>query len=123
MIKKCQRMLFEGDEIKKRMDVVGEEGTSTADFLIYLKAEFLDSVYLQQNAFDVADAANTLERQCNTMLKVNKVLDKKFELTNKDEARNLFFELTALFKNWNSSPWESVDFEKYEARITEFLGE
>ena len=39
------------------MTVVGEEGTSIDDFVIYLKAEFFDAVYLQQNAFDEVDAA------------------------------------------------------------------
>ena len=38
------------------MKVVGEEGTSLDDYVLYLKGEFLDSVYLQQNSFDPVDA-------------------------------------------------------------------
>lgn len=122
-IKKYQRMLYDGSEIKKRMDVVGEEGTSLADFIIYLKSEFLDAVYLQQNAFDSVDAANTLERQSHTLQKVNAILDKDIPAADKDDARNIFFELNSLFRNWNSSPWESEEFRNYEARILQFLGE
>ena len=33
------------------------------DFVVYLKAEFLDAVYLQQNAFDAVDGATSAERQ------------------------------------------------------------
>jgi len=121
MVKEAQRLIFEGNEVKKRMDVVGEEGTSLADFLIYLKAEFLDAVYLQQNAFDKVDAANTMERQVYVFRKVFAVLKKHIEARDKDDARNLFFRLTALFKNWNSSEWASEDFKRYEGEINAFL--
>ena len=121
MVKEAQRLIFEGNEVKKSMDVVGEEGTSLADFLIYLKAEFLDAVYLQQNAFDKVDAANTMERQVYVFRKVFAVLKKNIEARDKDDARNLFFRLTALFKNWNSSEWASEDFKRYEGEINAFL--
>ncbi len=52
LITSSPKLILAGDEVKKRMEVVGEEGTSLADFILHLKAEFLDSVYLQQNAFD-----------------------------------------------------------------------
>lgn len=121
MVKEAQRMIFDGNEIKKRMDVVGEEGTSLADFFVYLKAEFLDAVYLQQNAFDKVDAANTMERQVYVFRKVFAVLKKHIRAADKDEARSLFFRLTSLFKNWNSSEWASEDFKRYEAEINAFL--
>ncbi len=38
MVKEAQKVLLDGDEIKKRMDVVGEEGTSPSDFITMLKA-------------------------------------------------------------------------------------
>ena len=121
-VKDAQRLIFNGDEIKKRMDVVGEEGTSIADFVLYLKTEFLDSVYLQQNAFDPVDAYNTMERQVYSFSKVAEVLRKDIQAKDKDEARNIFFRLTSLFKNWNSSPWKGEAFDQYEQQINEFLG-
>ncbi len=111
LIKRAQRLVFSGDEVKKRMDVVGEEGTSLADFITYLKAEFLDSVYLQQNAFDKVDAYNTIERQVYTFKKVTQILDKDIAAKDKDDARNIFFRLSSLIKNWNSSAWESEELE------------
>jgi V/A-type H+-transporting ATPase subunit A len=121
MIRRSQRFVFNGDEIKKRMDVVGEEGTSLSDFVIYLKAEFLDGVYLQQNAFDKVDAYNTIERQVYTFRKVFQVLQKDIVAKDKDDARNIFFRLASLFRNWNSSAWESADFKGYETQISDFL--
>jgi len=122
LVKDAQKMIFAGDEIKKRMDVVGEEGTSLKDFITYLKAEMIDAVYLQQNAFDAVDAYNTMERQVYVFNKITEVLKKEITAQDKDDARQIFFRLTALVKNWNSSEWESEDFKKYEEQINEFLG-
>src|SRR6202041_1644849 len=49
MVRKALNFLRLGSEIGKRMEVVGEEGTALEDLIIYLKSEFYDFVYLQQN--------------------------------------------------------------------------
>ena len=121
MIKTANQTIVKGDEIKKRMDVVGEEGTSLGDFIIYLKAEFVDAVYLQQNAFDPVDAYNTIERQVRSFRKVNQLITKNIQAKDKDDARQIFFRLTALFKNWNSAEWEKDEFNRYEEQIDEFV--
>jgi V/A-type H+/Na+-transporting ATPase subunit A len=56
-------ILFKGDEVGQMMKVVGEEGTSLDDYIVYLKSELLDSVYIQQNSFDPVDNAVEPERQ------------------------------------------------------------
>jgi V/A-type H+/Na+-transporting ATPase subunit A len=122
MIRRSQKLVFSGDEVKKRMDVVGEEGTSLSDFIIYLKAEFLDAVYLQQNAFDKVDAYNTIERQVYTFRKVSRLVEKDIVAKDKDDARNIFFGLTSLFKNWNSAAWQSEDWKRFESQINDFVG-
>jgi len=55
--------LERGAEVGAMMKVVGEEGTSLEDYVVYLKSEFLDAVYLQQNSFDPVDAAVSPSRQ------------------------------------------------------------
>ncbi len=59
----AREILFRGNEVSQMMKVVGEEGTSLDDYLIYLKSELIDSVYLQQNSFDPVDFAAPIERQ------------------------------------------------------------
>ncbi|MBO5691424.1 MAG: V-type ATP synthase subunit A, partial [Spirochaetaceae bacterium] len=70
--------LFHGAEVGQMMKVVGEEGTSLEDFILYLKSEFLDSVYLQQNSFDDVDAAADVERQTYVFKLLLKVLGSDF---------------------------------------------
>jgi V/A-type H+-transporting ATPase subunit A len=117
----AQKMIIEGNEIKKRMDVVGEEGTSLDDFISMLKAEFLDAVYLQQNAFDKVDAYTPMDRQAHAFDKVMQILGKNIKAADKDDARSIFFRLTSLFKNWNSSAWQSDDFKAVEKEIDAFI--
>ena len=59
----CKRLVAHGSEIGAMMKVVGEEGTSLADYTDYLKADMLDAVYLQQNSFDLVDANCGAARQ------------------------------------------------------------
>jgi len=113
----ARAMLMRGNEVNQMMKVVGEEGTSVDDFVAYLKAEFLDAVYLQQDAFDTVDAATPLERQQYVFAKVSEVLRTHFDLKEKDAARRFFLELTQLFKTWNPAEWESDDFKRIEQQI------
>ena len=77
--------------------------------------------FLQQNAFDEVDAHNTIERQAYVFRKVHQILQKDIAAKDKDNARNIFFQLTALLRNWNSSPWQGDDFKRFEAQINEFI--
>ena len=71
------------------MKVVGEDGTTTEDYIEYLKSDFLDSVYMQQNSFDDVDAAVSVERQKYTFAKVLSVLGSDFELQDKVYFQNM----------------------------------
>ena len=99
------------------MKVVGEEGTTTEDYIEYLKSEFLDAVYMQQNSFDEIDAAVSPERQRYVFARVLKVLGSDFELEDKDTARNFFNQMRQKFIDWNYSLWNSDKFKKAEKDI------
>ena len=116
-IKKAQDVLRRGNEVNQMMNVVGEEGTSINDYIIYLKSEFIDSVYLQQNTFDKVDGATDEERQKYVFGKVVKVLDTQFNFKKKEETRKFFMELRQLFIDWNYVSNDSDEFKSMEAEI------
>ncbi|MCK4912226.1 MAG: V-type ATP synthase subunit A [Candidatus Omnitrophica bacterium] len=120
-VKMAKSILHNGNEVHQMMKVVGEEGTSIEDFIVYLKAEFLDSVYLQQNGFDDVDAATDLSRQEYVFNKILVVLNKEFSFEKKEEAREKFYELRHLFIDWNYNEFGSQDFKKQEKVIDDFL--
>jgi len=116
-------ILRKGNDVHQMMLVVGEEGTSIEDFVIYLKSEFLDNVYLQQNSFDSVDGATSPERQKYVFDFVHNVLAKHFSLKEKDEARNFFNKLRQLFIDWNYIDMKDDEFKKQEAKITQLIEE
>ncbi|MGD9015568.1 MAG: V-type ATP synthase subunit A [Candidatus Omnitrophota bacterium] len=116
-------IMFKGNEINQMMKVVGEEGTSIEDFIIYLKSEFLDSIYLQQNAFDKVDAQTPAQRQEYVFAKVIGVLKANLPFPDKDKARQFFYSLRQLFIDWNYKPWDSSDFHNQEKDIDKFIAQ
>ena len=121
-IKLAAKTLREGDEIGKRMEVVGEEGVAMDDMITYLKAELYDFSYLQQNAFDREDAYCSLKRQIAALTLIRRVLIAHFSFTNHDEARNFFLLLQNKIKNMNfmifESPVYKESLHEIEAMIT-----
>ena len=119
----CKNILLHGDEIGSMMKVVGEEGTSLSDYQVYLKAEMLDAVYLQQNSFDLIDANCTRERQCYVTDKLVSILGSEYVLDNKDDARSFFNRMRQKFIDWNYTEYESDAFKKAEADIDAMYNE
>ena len=105
------------------MKVVGEEGTTTEDYIEYLKSDFLDSVYFQQNSFDEVDNSVSVERQTYTLEKVLRILGSDFDLNSKDDARSYFNSLRQLFIDWNYSTWKDDTFVSLEKKIDELYAQ
>src|SRR5574344_1445632 len=106
-----RKVLRRGTEVVQMMKVVGEEGTSLEDFILYLKSDFLDSVYFQQNSFDAIDSSASVERQTYVYKRIMTILGSDFDLPGKDEARVFFNQLRQNFIDWNYSEWMSEAFK------------
>ena len=117
----AKKFLLKGSEVHQMMMVVGEEGTSTEDFTVYLKSEFLDNVYLQQNAFDAIDAATSPERQNAISEKIYRILLTEFPFKTREEARSLFNELRQKFIDLNYLEMDSGEYKKQEKEIDTLL--
>lgn len=113
----CKDILLRGVEVGSMMKVVGEEGTSLADYIIYLKSDMLDAVYLQQNSFDLVDANCGRERQRYVTDKLIRLLGSEYALDDKDTARSFFNRMRQKFIDWNYTEFESEIFQKTEAEI------
>ena len=110
-----------GAEVNQMMKVIGEEGTSLSDFVIYLKSEFLDAVYMQQDSFDEIEGASSVERQKYVFNKIVEILGSDFDFEEKDDARNFFNTLRQNFIDMNYKEFKSSDFTKAEKVIESTL--
>lgn len=116
-VKQSAKMLRDGDEIGKRMEVVGEEGISSRDMIIYLKAGLYEVAYLQQNAFDHEDAYSPLPRQIPLFHLVCQIFDAEFKFDGHERARSFFLMLQNDIKNMNFMPFKSERYEKMYRQI------
>lgn len=101
------------------MEVVGEEGITIQDMVIYLKSELYEFSYLQQNAFDKEDAYCPLERQVPLFQLINKVFEAHFHFDGHDSARSFFLGLQNDIKNMNFMPFKSDRYERAFGLIEE----
>lgn len=121
MVQRASDLLIKADEIDKRMEVVGEEGTPIEDLVTYLKGELYDFCYLQQHAFDAEDAYCPLERQIAFFSLLNEVFVAELDFASHAEARHFFQQLSSRMKNMNYSPFKSDSYHKAEAHIRDIL--
>ncbi|WP_372796183.1 V-type ATP synthase subunit A [Pontiella sp.] len=122
-VSKARKLLRDGSEVGQMMKVVGEEGTSIDDFIKYMKSEYIDATYLQQNAFVETDAANSVERQSYVFDRLLKLLDTKMKFADQGEARSFFQQLTQTCRDWNNSEFQSDDFKRIEEEMSKALAE
>ncbi len=111
----------EGDEIARRMEVVGQEGISLSDMIVYLKSDLFSFCYLQQNAFDKEDAYCSLDQQKVQFQLMNEIFDRDFDFDSHDSARSYFLQLQTKVKNLNFLKFESHAYEKLLETLREEL--
>jgi V/A-type H+-transporting ATPase subunit A len=118
-----RNLLFKGNEVSQMMKVVGEEGTSLEDYILYLKSELFDSVYLQQNAFEPVDAATPAERQRYVFDAILRMLITDYSICDNNEARSFINQLRQLFLDWNCTEWKSPQFFGIEEELYRLVTE
>ncbi|MBQ9803726.1 MAG: V-type ATP synthase subunit A [Lentisphaeria bacterium] len=119
----ARSILRRGSEVNQMMKVIGEEGTAIEDFIIYLKSEFLDYTYLQQNTFDDVDGATSADRQRQMFSDVSAVLKHEFTFTEKEPARKFFLELRQLFIDRNYLALDDAEYAAMSDRINAKIAE
>jgi len=119
----ARRILRQGNEVRQMMKVVGEEGTILDDFLAHLKAEFLDAVYLQQDAYHEVDGATPADRQQHVFARLAQILRTRMAFPGKDEARRFFQRLTQASRDWNRAAMGTPAFRELEQRLERMVAE
>jgi V/A-type H+-transporting ATPase subunit A len=122
-VEKAAQFLRQSHEIHQMMKVVGEEGTSLEDFVLFLKGEYLDNVFLQQDAFHPIDGATSAKRQKMAFAQVSSVLNTDLSFADKEQARSFFQTLTQTTLDWNRSSEEDEAYQALQDKIQDQLAE
>ncbi len=123
-VARCRQLIIDGDEIGRRMEVVGQEGTSLDDVITYLKAELFSFAYLQQNAFEKEDAYCSIKQQKVHFRLMNRIFDITFSyFEDVDEAKTFFLRLQNEIKNINYMKFDSGPYRSALEAIEKELAE
>ena len=110
-VQKARDVMLKGDEIGRRLQVVGQEGTHIDDIILYFKMELFSFSYLQQNAFDEEDVYCPSQRQAELFKLIHAVFEARFKFVDADDAKAFFLSLQNKIKNMNFTPFHSASYQ------------
>jgi V/A-type H+-transporting ATPase subunit A len=120
---KAKDILFSGKEADEQINILGDDGVPIDFHQRFWRAELIDFVVLQQDAFDKIDASTPLERQKYMLEKVLNIADTDFEFKNFEQVGEFFKRLINQLKQMNYSEFESEKFKTFEKELEEMLKE
>ena len=112
-----------GKEANDQINILGDDGVPVEYHERFWKSELLDSVILQQDAFDDIDANCPIERQKLMYNMVLNICRKSFSLADFEECQKFFKELIYLFRQMNYTEWQSEQFHSFKAKIESAVNE
>jgi V/A-type H+-transporting ATPase subunit A len=116
-VQRMRDLLQRGETVYQMMQVTGEEGVTLEDYVTWQQASLLDTVYLQQDAFDPVDVSVPLERQVESFRFLLGLMDRPYAFREREQARDFFTRLASLYKNWNYSARDSVAYQRYREEM------
>lgn len=121
LVQEAHNLIFKGSEIHQMMLVVGEEGIGLDDLVLYLKAEIIDAVCLQQDSFDPVDRASSRERQISDFLLLMDMVHHPFTFESKEQAKGQMIHMQNLFFQLKYCPFGEEAYKRYRSEIEAIL--
>jgi V/A-type H+-transporting ATPase subunit A len=122
LVEEAQSLLYRGREVYQMMLVIGEEGVSIDDLIVYLKAEAVDAVCLQQDSFDAVERATSKERQIADFLLLMDMVRHPFSFDSKEQAKKEMTHIQNLFFQMKYAPFRQEYYLTYRKEIESILG-
>ena len=117
----AKNWVLRGKETKDQIDILGDDGVPVDYHIVFWKAELIDFILMQQDAFDSIDSITPLKRQKYMLELVMDVCSSEFKFEAFEEVAPYFKELINTFKQMNYSEFPSDNFDKYEKQIRGFV--
>ncbi len=121
MVNEAKTRLQRGKEIAEQINILGDDGVPVDYHVTFWKAELIDFVVLQQDAFDEIDAVTPLERQQAILGLVTDICRSEFEFTEFTEVTDFFKKIINICKQMNYSEYKSEKYNSYLANLEELL--
>lgn len=119
----AKNALIRGKESHEQINILGDDGVPIDYHQTYWKSEVIDSVILQQNAFDPIDQVTPINRQKYMMDKVLDIYDTEFKFDHFEEVNTYFRRIINEMKQMNYSGYKSEKFNNYEKELEDIISE
>ncbi|MBU4486297.1 MAG: V-type ATP synthase subunit A [Candidatus Delongbacteria bacterium] len=116
-------ILLRGKEASEQINILGDDGVPIDYHERYWKAEVIDFVILQQDAYDSIDKSTPFERQKFMLEQVLDVYHTKFNFNSFEEVNPFFKSIINTFKQMNYSEFKSDKFNDYLSQIKSKINE
>ncbi|WP_329903242.1 V-type ATP synthase subunit A [Porphyromonas pogonae] len=121
MVNEVKMRLHQGKEISEQINILGDDGVPLEYHVVFWKAELIDFVILQQDAFDDVDCNTSLERQEYMLKKVMELCHSNFTFDTFVDVSEYFKQMINIFKQMNYSEFNSEEFKKFESQLQELV--
>ncbi len=115
--------LLRGKEVSEQINILGDDGVPIDYHIKHWKAELVDFVILQQDAFDKTDASSSFERQSYMLEKIVETCKMDYEFDDFEQVATYFKKIINEYKQMNFSEFKSDKFKKYEKEVEKTLKE
>jgi len=118
-----RNVLTRGREVAEQINILGDDGVPVEYHDTFWKAEVIDFIILQQDAFDEVDSSTSLERQKYMVNKVLEIYHTKFSFESFEEVASYFKRVINQMKQMNYSEFESDKFKQNEKELKTIIEE
>jgi V/A-type H+/Na+-transporting ATPase subunit A len=112
MVIRAKDILLRGREVRDQINILGDDGVPLDYHVQFWKAEVIDFVILQQDAFDAIDAMTPITRQRFMLELVLQICQMEFDFKGFDEVASFFKRIINNMKQLNYSEYESEAFQR-----------
>jgi len=116
-VNEARNILVRGKETYEQINILGDDGVPLEYHKIFWRAEVVDFIILQQDAFDNIDANCSMERQEYMLDKVLDLVHRDMQFDSFEGINPYFKKLINILKQMNYSEFKSADFKKYEEAL------
>ena len=122
-VNEMKTMLRRGKEVQEQINILGDDGVPVEYHITFWKAEVIDFVVYQQDAYDKIDSACPMERQRYIVDLVMDICHTEFEFTGFVQVMEYFKRLINVCVQMNYTEFKSEKFNNYCRELDEILAE
>ncbi len=123
LVSEARNILIRGKETEEQINILGDDSVPIDYHITLWKAELIDFVILQQDAFDKIDSSTSLERQEYMLKKIIGITRSEFNFESFEEVGIYFKRLINIYRQLNYTIFKSEEFYSTEKEADAILEE